>query len=42
MDPTEWYVIYGTGVTFGEASLSAFTGSGAAGVMGCHIIYEPQ
>ena len=40
MDPTEWYIIYGTGTSAGEATLSAFTGSGASGVMGCHIIYE--
>src|SRR5208282_4653697 len=41
MDPSEYYVIYGDAASLGEASLSAFTGSGSAGVMGCHIIYEP-
>ena len=38
MDPTEWYVLWDAG----EVSLSAFTGSGASGTMGAHIVYEPQ
>jgi hypothetical protein len=42
MDPTELFVIYGEGTTSGEASLSAFTGSGVAGAMGCQIIFEIQ
>ena len=38
-DPTCYIVMLGNTASFGELSLSAFTG-GTAGLLGCHVIYE--